>query len=202
MNATTRQPTENWAGASATTDATTPAHDADSLADSLATAERARDTDPSTSSAESTTTATTAATSTEAPTTETPTVGSTTADSATDEVSVPTRLPEPETTIYRDSTTVIRLLQTETMTDAVEVRLYRAADAGTDSVSTTMATDGGRRESVDVLSAPTRQRFETAVDAVADRFDLAVADDGRLRARRDDHGRAGILEFAARLTDR
>lgn len=121
--------------------------------------------------------------------------------SPTDEVSVPPRLPEPETTIYRDSTTVIRLLQTETMTDAVEVRLYRAADAGTDSASTTMATDGGRRESLDALPNATRKRFETAVDTVADRFDLAVDDDGRLRARRDDHGRAGILEFAARLTD-
>ena len=202
MNATTHQTTANWAGASATTDATTPAHGTDSLADSLATAERARDTDTSTPSAESTTTTTTATSI------ETPTAGSTPGESTaakstpTDEVSVPTRLPEPETTIYRDSTTVIRLLQTETMTDAVEVRLYRAADADTDSASTPMATDGGRRESVDALSAPTRQRFETAVDAVAERFDLAVDDDGRLRARRDDHGRAGILEFAARLTDR
>jgi len=191
MNATTRQPTENWAGASATTDTTT-AHGTDSLADSLATAEQARDTDTSTPSAESTTTTTA---------TETPTVGSTPVESTpTDEVSVPTRLPEPETTIYRDSTTVIRLLQTETMTDAVEVRLYRAADAGTDSASTTLATDGGRRESLDALPNATRERFESAVDTVADRFDLAVDDDGQLRARRDDHGRAGILEFAARLT--
>jgi len=191
MNATTRQPTENWAGASATTDTTT-AHGTDSLADSLATAERARDTDTSTPSAGSTTTTTA---------TETPTVGSTPVESTpTDEVSVPTRLPEPETTIYRDSTTVIRLLQTETMTDAVEVRLYRAADAGTDSASTTLATDGGRRESLDALPNATRERFESAVDTVADRFDLAVDDDGQLRARRDDHGRAGILEFAARLT--
>ena len=190
MNATTRQPTENWAGASATTDTTT-AHGTDSLADSLATAERARDTDTSTPSAGSTTTTAT----------ETPTVGSTPVESTpTDEVSVPTRLPEPETTIYRDSTTVIRLLQTETMTDAVEVRLYRAADAGTDSASTTLATDGGRRESLDALPNATRERFESAVDTVADRFDLAVDDDGQLRARRDDHGRAGILEFAARLT--
>ena len=197
MNATTRQPTENWAGASATTDTTT-ANGSDSLADSLATAERARDTDTSTPSVESTTTTT----ATETPTTEPPTVGSTTVESTpTDEVSVPTRLPEPETTIYRDSTTVIRLLQTETMTDAVEVRLYRAADAGTDSASTMMATDGGRRESLDALPNATQERFETAVDTVADRFDLAVDDDGRLRARRDDHGRAGILEFAARLTD-
>ena len=191
MNATTRQPTENWAGASATTDTTT-AHGTDSLADSLATAERARDTDTSTPSAGSTTTTTA---------TETPTVGSTPVESTpTDEVSVPTRLPEPETTIYRDSTTVIRLLQTETMTDAVEVRLYRAADAGTDSASTTLATDGGRRESLDALPNATRERFESAVDTVADRFGLAVDDDGQLRARRDDHGRAGILEFAARLT--
>jgi len=191
MNATTRQPTENWAGASATTDTTT-AHGTDSLADSLATAERARDTDTSTPSAGSTTTTTA---------TETPTVGSTPVESTpTDEVSVPTRLPEPETTIYRDSTTVIRLLQTETMTDAVEVRLYRAADAGTDSASTTLATDGGRRESLDALPNATRERFESAVDTVADRFDLTVDDDGQLRARRDDHGRAGILEFAARLT--
>ena len=196
MNATTRQPTANWAGASTTDAAATPAHGTDSLADSLATAERARDTDTSTPSAESTTTAT------EAPTTETPTVGSTSAESMTDEVSIPTRLPEPETTIYRDSTTVIRLLQTETMTDAVEVRLYRAADADTSVSTTPVATDGGRRESLDALPNATRERFETAVDAVAERFDLAVDDDGRLRARRDDHGRAGILEFAARLTDR
>ncbi|MFQ3475547.1 hypothetical protein HKK80_04700 [Halonotius sp. F2-221B] len=192
MNATTRQPTENPSGASTTTDTTT-ADGTDPLADSLATAERARDTDTSPPSTES---ATTPATSIETPPAE-----STTADAATDEVSIPPRLPDPETTIYRDSTTVIRLLQTETMTDAVEVRLYRAA-AGTDSASTTMATDGGRRESLDALPAATRQRFETAVDTVADRFDLAVDDDGRLRARRDDHGRAGVLEFAARLTDR
>jgi len=171
---------------------TTTADGTDPLADSLATAERARDTDTSPPSTES---ATTPATSIETPPAE-----STTADAATDEVSIPPRLPDPETTIYRDSTTVIRLLQTETMTDAVEVRLYRAA--GTDSASTTMATDGGRRESLDALPAATRQRFETAVDTVADRFDLAVDDDGRLRARRDDHGRAGVLEFAARLTDR
>lgn len=189
MNATTHQTSENWAEPSTTTGATA-AHD--SLADSLATADRARTTDPSTPSEGSTTP------------TEIPTAESTPAEAPPDEVEVPTRLPEPETTIYRDSTTVIRLLQTETMTDAVEVRLYRAADASVEAAnaSTPMATDGGRRESLDALPAATRERFETAVDAVAERFDLGVDDNGRLRARRDDHGRAGILEFAARLTDR
>ena len=186
MNATTHQTSENWAETSTTTGATA-AHD--SLADSLATADRARTTNPSTPSEGSTTPAEGLTTPAEAP---------------PDEVEIPTRLPEPETTIYRDSTTVIRLLQTETMTDAVEVRLYRAADASVEAAnaSTPMATDGGRRESLDALPAATRERFETAVDAVAERFDLGVDDNGRLRARRDDHGRAGVLEFAARLTDR
>jgi len=89
------------------------------------------------------------------------------------------------------------------MADTAEIRLYRAADANIDEGSTAVATDGGqRRGDLDALPAATRRRFEAAVDAVAERFDLAVADDGRLRARRDDHGRAGILEFAAMLGDR
>ena len=193
MNATTRQTTENWAGRTTDATATAPANTT-SLADSLATAERAATTEPSTTSEDSTI---------DSLTDRSTTGTSATAERPPGELSIPTRLPEPETTIYRDSATVIRLLQTETMADTAEIRLYRAADANIDEGSTAVATDGGqRRGDLDALPAATRRRFEAAVDAVAERFDLAVDDDGRLRARRDDHGRAGILEFAATLGDR
>ncbi|RJX42270.1 hypothetical protein DM826_11535 [Halonotius aquaticus] len=189
MNATTRQTTENWAGTTTNATANTT-----SLADSLATAERAKNTDPSTTDEDSTI---------DSLTNRSTTGTSATAERPPGELSIPTRLPEPETTIYRDSATVIRLLQTETMADTAEIRLYRAADANIDEGSTAVATDGGqRRGDLDALPAATRRRFEAAVDAVAEQFDLTVDDDGRLRARRDDHGRAGILEFAATLGDR
>ena len=86
------------------------------------------------------------------------------------------------------------------MADTAEIRLYRAADASVDEGSPAVATDGGqRRGGLDTLPAAARRRFEGAVDAVAERFDLTIDDDGRFRTRRDDHGRAGILEFAATL---
>jgi len=193
MHAMTRQTAEHRADTT-TNDTAAASANAASLADSLATAERARNTDPSTTGEDSTVDS-----QAEESTADTPT----TAERPADELSIPTRLPEPETTIYRDSTTVIRLLQTETMTDTVEVRLYRAVDANVNENATAVATDGGqRRGGLDGLPAATRRRFEAAVDTAAEQFDLAVDDDGRFRARRDDHGRAGILEFAARLSGR
>ena len=186
MNATTRQTTENWTGTTTDTTANTT-----SLADSLATAERAKNIDSSATDEDS---------AIDSLAEESTTGTSTAAELSPDELSIPTRLPEPETTIYRDSTTVIRLLQTEAMADTAEIRLYRAADASVDEGSPAVATDGGqRRGGLDTLPAAARRRFEAAVDAVAERFDLTVDSDGQLRARRDDHGRAGILEFAATL---
>lgn len=193
MNATIRQTTESWAGATTDAAAAAPANET-SLADSLATAERARKTNTSAASKDS---------ANDTLHDESTAGTSTAAEMPTDEVSIPTRLPQPETTIYRDSVTVIRLLQTETMGNTAEIRLYRAADANIDGRSTAITTDGGQQRSdLDALPAATRRRFEAAVDGVAERFDLTVADDGRLRARRDDHGQAGILEFAATLGDR
>ncbi|TQQ81206.1 hypothetical protein EGH24_08735 [Halonotius terrestris] len=219
MNATTSQPTENWAGDPATTDDTAQTPDTpDSLAASLATAERASNTDATTETATETTTESatettssiettgTATTTTEtAETTETTTHDGSSASAPTDEVSIPTRLPDPETTIYRDTTTVIRLLQTETMDETVEIRLYRSDDEAVDHIEPDdgTATDGGRSgdSGIAALPEPTRQRFKTAVDAAAERFDLTRQETGRCRERRP-HGAKGVLEFAARLTDR
>lgn len=214
MNATTSQPTENWAGDPATTDDTAQTADTpESLAASLATAERATDdatTDPATTATETKTesateTASTIETTETATTTETTTHNGSSASAPTDEVSIPTRLPEPETTIYQDTTTVIRLLQTETMEETVEIRLYRSDDEAVDHIEPDdgTATDGGRSGDSGIAALPeqTRQRFKTAVDAAAERFDLTRQETGRCRERRP-HGAKGILEFAARLTDR
>ena len=176
MSAPTHRPTDSHAGAS-TPEMTAATTQTGSLADSLATAARAKtDAKPTTSTQQKARRGVEAA----------------------DELSVPPRLPTPETTLYRDSTTVIRLLQTETMADAVEVRLYRADDTSVETpTAAAMATDRGH--AVDGLPAATRERFAAAVEAVADRFDLAVADGGRFRARRPDHGARGVLKFATRL---
>lgn len=121
-----------------------------------------------------------------------------------DELDIPMQPPAPETTVYRDTETVIRLLQTKTMDDKLEVRVYHVDDTTT-VAGATVATDGGQsgHAGLDALPAATRDRVESVVEAAADRFDLrpeqTTGGYGHFRTRWTDRGFDGIAEFAVTL---
>ena len=119
------------------------------------------------------------------------------------ELDIPTQPPTPETTVYRDTETVIRLLQTETMDDTLEVRIYHVDD--TTTTGKTVATDGGQSDyaGLDALPTATRDRVESVVETAADRFDLqpeqTAGEYGHFRTRWTDRGFGGIVELAVTL---
>ena len=124
---------------------------------------------------------------------------------ATDgELDIPARLPTPETTVYRDAETVIRLLQTQTMDDELAVRVYRVAD-GVSTGGAAIATDAGRPDhpGLDALPTETRKRVDRVVETAAERFGLQPAQTageyGQFRTRWPDRGFDDIIEFAVTL---
>ncbi|MFC7043814.1 hypothetical protein [Halonotius sp. GCM10025705] len=129
--------------------------------------------------------------------------GSTTA-AVDGELDIPTQPPAPETTVYRDTETVIRLLQTQTMDDKLEVRVYHTDDATT-ATGATIATDGGQpgHTGLDALPTATRDRVESVVETAAERFDLrpeqTAGEYGHFKTRWTDRGFDGIAEFAVTL---
>jgi len=135
--------------------------------------------------------------------TTTPTAGSPTATTDGD-LDIPTQPPAPETTVYRDTETVIRLLQTKTMDDELEVRVYRAADTSLTG-GASIATDGGRPEEagLDALPSEIRKRVDRVVETAAERFGLNPEQTsggyGQFRTQWTDRGFDGIAEFGVTL---
>jgi len=129
-----------------------------------------------------------------------------TAAATDDELDIPTQPPTPETTVYRDTETVIRLLQTKTMDDALEVRVYRVEDTSLTG-GASIATDGGRPEQAGLDALPTviRERVDRVVETAAERFDLQPEQTnggyGQFRTRWTDRGFDGIDEFAVTLQE-
>ena len=122
------------------------------------------------------------------------------------DLDIPARLPEPETTVYRDTETVIRLLQTKTMDDEIEVRVYHVEET-TLTDGATIATDGGRADStgLDALPPAIHERVDRVVETAAERFDLRPeqtnGEYGQFRTRWTDCGFDGIDEFAVTLRE-
>jgi len=126
------------------------------------------------------------------------------ADSPLAGVTIPGELPDPEVTLFRDSTSVIRLLRKKRTETQFELRLYRADDQSVAHI--VPASDSGsnpEKSRVAALPKTTRRRFEAAVTAVTEQFSLSVAHAGRgyghCRHRRSNHGFCGVLEFGVTL---
>ena len=118
---------------------------------------------------------------------------------------IPTELPDPEVTLFRDTTSVIRLLRKKRAADQFELRLYQADDQ---SVAHIVPVDGSgsnvrKNNCIEALPEVVRRRFEGAVDIVSERFSLSIERSGnsygQCRHRRPHHGSCGVLEFSVTL---
>lgn len=138
----------------------------------------------------------------------TATVDEVPASAATSEVAglaIPAELPDPEVTLFRDTTSVIRLLRKKRVPNRFELRLYHADDQ---SVAHIVPVDGsgstgGTNSRIEALPEVVRRRFEEAVEAVSEQFSMSVNGSGnsygQCRRRRPQHGFCGVLEFSVTL---
>lgn len=127
------------------------------------------------------------------------------ADDAVGELTIPEALPDPEVTLFRDTTSVIRLLRKKRTENQFELRLYHADDQSVEHIVPVdhAGVDSGANSRVEALPEPARRRFEAAVGAVTEQLPLSLAHtnngSGQCRRRRSHHGFCGVLEFSVRL---
>lgn len=127
-------------------------------------------------------------------------------DSAVGGLTIPEELPDPEVTLFRDSTSVIRFLRKKRTETQFELRLYQADDQSVSHI-VPVSHSGHNPKSGTVAALPEtiRRRFEDAVEAVSEQFSLSLKNTengyGLCRHRRSNHGFCGVLEFSIALTD-
>lgn len=128
-----------------------------------------------------------------------------TATSAT----VPDSIPQTETTIYRDSQTVMRLRPTQSNDASVCLTMYLPITEETENV-TPECTSRWRDEqynaspnTVNALSDANHELYTATVDALTERFGLEVVwpatGYGICHRRHDSHGIDGMVSFETRL---
>lgn len=127
------------------------------------------------------------------------------ANSAAGRTTIPAALPEPEVTLYSDTTTVIRFLRKQRVDDQFELRLYQADNQSVAHIIPDESTGFNSRKNgrVEALPEAARRRFEHAVDAVSEQFSLSTVNSdnsyGQCCHRRPHHGFCGVLEFRVTL---
>jgi len=126
------------------------------------------------------------------------------ADSAVGGLTMPAELPDPEVTLFRDTTSVIRFLRNRRADDQLELRLYRADDQLVEHIVPVDSSglNSTNNSCIEALPEVTRLRFKDAVDAVCEQFSLSTDSDnsyGQCRRRRPHHGFCGVLEFSVTL---
>lgn len=127
------------------------------------------------------------------------------ADAAVAEFTIPEALPDPEVTLFRDTTSVIRLLRKKRTENRFELRLYHADDQSVEHIIPVdhAGLDSGPNSRIEALPEPARRRFEDAVGAVTEQLSLSLANTstghGQCRHRRPNHGFCGVLEFSVTL---
>ena len=130
---------------------------------------------------------------------------SSTANSEAGGLAIPAELPNPEVTLFRDTTSVIRLLRKKRVAGRFELRLYHADDQSVEHIVPVDSVGPNIRKHshVEALPEEVRRRFEDAVDAVSEQFSLSIERSGdsygQCRRRRPHHGFCGVLEFGVTL---
>lgn len=128
-----------------------------------------------------------------------------TATSAT----LPDSIPQTETTIYRDSKTVIRLRPARSEDASICLTMYLPITSETENVTPECTSNWREQEfnaspnTVNALSDANYELYTTTVDALTKRFGLAVVRPttgyGICHRRHDSLGKDGMVTFETRL---